>query len=703
MKRAILVLIHLLVYATIALTQEVPVSDSSKVNFLDQEWIMLVEEITENCENEEMAEKWQEMLSDLIENPIPLNSATKESLESIPFLSESQVEALSYYIYRYTPLVSLSELLLVEGMDEQTFRWLKPFVYLGKATAFPVEMPPLKKAFKFGKQEISFRMGRSIQEKKGYVNRNDSAGTTSYLGDPNHLFFRYGFNYKAKMQWGLILDKDAGERVWNSKKRGIDYASFHFLLKDQKRIKSLVIGDYNLKFGQGLVCASSFSLGKNLSGTTLELTGTPLSRHFSSSESRFFRGIGATFVLKPYIWKKPETKGQFGLEATTFASRKKMDAAIINQSFTSISTAELHRTKKESDLKDQLCLYTLGAHLSLRADYFQLGLTGIVYRFDANFNPEWKPYNMYYFRGSNGGNVSIDFRFRLKGIQFFGEWALDEKRNNALIAGCTFKPYGNLDISMLGRNYNPKYNAYFSNAFAEGTSTKNEKGFFTVMEWRFIKNFRLNAFYDVFIFPWLKYGVNTPSSGSDYALQTTWIPNSKSQVMVRFKVRRKKQNANLEDNVFPNMEDQLKNQTRLQIASAHGYWNLKTVLDGNSIESPSSGMVTIGFSLSQEINFLPAKMPFSFSIRYALFDTDHFDNRIYSYERDLPGTFSMTSFYGKGCRYSALLKYKCSKTVQLQFKVGHTAYRDRQIIGTALEEVQGNQLTDIKCLCTFKF
>jgi len=94
---------------------------------------------------------------------------------------------------------------------------------------------------------------------------------------------------------------------------------------------------------------------------------------------------------------------------------------------------------------------------------------------------------------------------------------------------------------------------------------------------------------------------------------------------------------------------------------------------------------------------------FSCSIRYALFDTDCFDNRIYSYEKDMPGVFSMTSFYGKGSRFSLLLKYRISKAFNLQMKVGHSFYRDRQQVGTALEQVEGNQLTDIRSMITWKF
>ena len=372
-------------------------------------WEILLEEMTENSENEGASENWQEILSMLAENPIPLNTATKEMLESIPFLRDDQTEALSYYIYRYGPLVSLSELLLVEGMDEQTLRWLKPFVYLEKPASFPIERPSLRKALKYGKQELSTRVGRSLQEKAGFVTSSDSTQTDkSFSGDPYQVNIRYGFNYKGKMQWGVVLEKDAGEKIWNKKNRGIDYASFHFVLKDQKRIKTLMLGDYHLKFGQGLVCANSFSLGKSATGTSVEQTGTTLSRHFSSSESNFFRGFGATFVLKPFISQNTGTKARFGLDMTTFASLRNLDAKISNNCFTTISTSELHRTTAESAVKDKLGQRTLGVHILIRTNLCQFGLTGLTYSFNASCNPEWKPYNSHSFRGRNGANLSID-------------------------------------------------------------------------------------------------------------------------------------------------------------------------------------------------------------------------------------------------------------------------------------------------------
>jgi hypothetical protein len=663
-----------------------------------QDWSLLLEEMLENYESEVPAEKWEEKLAELAENPIDLNSASKETLESIPFLNESQIEGLCYYQYRFGPMASLSELLLIEGMDEQTLRWLRPFVCLENATGSQSSKFSTKKALKFGKQEIRGRWGRSLQKKLGYTKSDKS-----YLGDPNQLGLRYGFNYKGNLQWGVVLEKDAGERLWSPKNGGIDYLSLHFLLKGQKRIKSFILGDYNLRLGQGLVCGSAFSLGKNTAGTALEQTGSTLSRHFSSSESGFFRGIGTTLILKPYTQKTFDSKSRFGLELTTFVSRKKIDAAVADQTFSTISSTGLHRTDQEAGIRDKLCLSALGAHLAFRTEYGQYGLTTLMYGFDSRSQPEPKPYNLYYFRGKRGGNLALDYRFRYRGMLFFGEMALDDRLEKAILSGISLKPCSTLDFSVLVRNFAPGYNAYFANAFSEGTATKNEYGLFATLEWRFIKKWRLNACYDLFVFPWLKYGVNAPSVGTDYSLQATWCPNSASQLQLRFKSKRKEKNADSNLQSIPPLEIEQKDQWRFQATTVSGSWSLKTVLDGNRLTRKTGKTCTWGFSASQEVSCSPKAGPFGFSLRYALFDTDDFDNRIYSYERDLPGSFSMNAFYGQGSRLSLLMRCRLTKQASLQLKAGHSFYRDRDQVGTALEQVEGYKLTDIRGMIAWKF
>lgn len=706
-KWTITICLSIPVFSISAQTQHLPKTNIDSVTFKGengQDWGSLIEEILENSEDEKDPTLWQDQLSDLADNPVSLNTATKESLESIPFLTEDQVEALSYYIYRYGPLVSLSELLLVEGIDEQTLRWLKPFVILGDPVKSSQKTLSLKKMLSYGKQEIRTSCGQFLQDKLGYKNAKENIlADSAYQGDPRQIRFRYGFNYKNKLQWGLIMEKDAGEKLWNKHNNGIDYTSFHLLIKDQRKLKELVLGDYNLRLGQGLVCSSYFSLGKNTSGSTIEQTGSIINRHFSSSESGFFRGLVLTYIIKPFTQPKDGRGAKYGIELTTFGSSKKIDGKITEGYFTTISSTELHRTQKEIDINDKIKLWAIGSHIVLRTEKGQFGITGLAYKFSAYFDPLWKPYNCFYFRGKQNGNLSVDYRALYKKALIFGEMAIDEKLKTAILAGLVLKPYSRLDISFLGRSYAPEYNAYYANAFSEGSAVKNEYGLFSSGEWRLFKRWRLNFYCDIYIFPWLKYRIDSPSTGYDYAFQATFKPSTESEILLRLKTKVKDINTTDSQSKLPLTESQDKKQIRLQLSSTQGSWGIKTLMDGNCVSILTNQSRTYGLSLSQEIDFSPFKRNFSISLKYTMFDTDNFDNRIYSYEKNYPGSFSIPSFYGEGDRFGFLLKYKFSSKLDIWVKIGHSAYSDRDCVGTGLEQVQGNSLTNISSMIRLKF
>ena len=50
--------------------------------------------------------------------------------------------------------------------------------------------------------------------------------------------------------------------------------------------------------------------------------------------------------------------------------------------------------------------------------------------------------------------------------------------------------------------------------------------------------------------------------------------------------------------------------------------------------------------------------PLRLSLRGTLFAVDDWDDRIYAYERDAPGAFSVPAFYGRGWKVSALAGWK---------------------------------------------
>lgn len=668
-------------------------TDSSATSIeKSEDWHILIEEMAENDINTEQLE---EALTELANNPVPLNNASREMLESIPLLNAEQVENLSYYLYRYGPIENISELMLVEGMDARTMRWLKPFVSIGSIQESPVVYPQMKKALSFGKQEFRWTMGSTFQQKQGYKNLSDS--TNRYLGDALHACFRYGFDYKDQLQWGVVLEKDPGERWWDNTQGGVDFTSFHVLLKDSKRKNTLIIGDYKVRFGQGLVCGSAFSLGKNSTGGVPELTGPFISRHFSSSELNFFRGAASRLTLKPAVMKDGR---RFGVDLSTFVSSRRLDSSVENGVFSSISETGLHRTYAEKDNQKKLRQSVIGSHLEFRWTSLTAGITAISWILDASPVENQEPWRLFNAKGKRGGNVSADFRTVWQGLLFFGEFALDQNGHTALLAGTSFKPHPRMSVSMLGRKYAKEYQAVFSNAFSEGTSTRNEEGLYASTDFQLAARVRFSGYLDVFRFPWLGYSVSTPSWGQEVAAELNTTVGRNGLVKLLLKSKTKEKNTSSSSLPIHPVQPYLKTQLRLQISNKQGIWSMKTLFYANNYRLGSQS--SNGYAVAQDLGLDPFGNRFSVLLHAVLFNTTSWENRIYLWEKDLPGAFSMPMLYGQGCRMSLFAKYNF-KNASLQLKLADSVQPGMEVLGVGPELVFGNRRTEARVQLSWKF
>ena len=96
-------------------------------------WDDFVDEFTTDDELAE-EENWTLFLEELKmrhEHPLNINTATREELSQLPFLSENQIEQIHAYIYLHGTLKSLGELRLIPLIDEDTRRKLGLFVFAG--------------------------------------------------------------------------------------------------------------------------------------------------------------------------------------------------------------------------------------------------------------------------------------------------------------------------------------------------------------------------------------------------------------------------------------------------------------------------------------------------------------------------------------------------------------------------------------------
>ena len=65
-------------------------------------WEELLDELYANTEeNTTVKEETFELLAGLAEHPLNINTATREEMECIPFLTAEQIEELQAYVYQY--------------------------------------------------------------------------------------------------------------------------------------------------------------------------------------------------------------------------------------------------------------------------------------------------------------------------------------------------------------------------------------------------------------------------------------------------------------------------------------------------------------------------------------------------------------------------------------------------------------------------
>ncbi|NMD00932.1 MAG: helix-hairpin-helix domain-containing protein, partial [Bacteroidales bacterium] len=460
-----------------------------------------IEEISSNTDKEVDLTTLYEDLTFYLNEPLNLNTATKDELDKLQLLSDFQINSLLQYIKDFGQLYSIYELLNVNGFNEEYVRLILPFVTVQKVDPFLSYDP--KKAIKYGRHKVFIRTQRVLQEQQGFSPISDSALAASpnsrYLGNPMHYYVRYNYTYKNKVSWGFTADKDPGEEFFKgTQKRGFDFYSAHLLVKDIGPIKTIVLGDYYAQFGQGLVMWSGYTFGKSSMVTNTRKRAQGLKKYSSADENLFLRGAGITLRYKKF-------------DLTTFASYKKIDAnmSLVDsitgeaEEVTSLQTSGLHSIPSEIQDRKALGETIIGGNLSFNSTYFRLGMTGLTYSYSAPLIKNPTVYNQYDFSGKQNSNVGIDYQFIIKNVTLFGEAAMSQNGGKAFLNSMLFSLSPQTSMAILHRHYERDYQALYAQTFGENSKIQNEDGMYigtTILPY---SRWRVSAYYDIFSFPWL--------------------------------------------------------------------------------------------------------------------------------------------------------------------------------------------------------
>lgn len=103
-----------------------------------------------------------------------------------------------------------------------------------------------------------------------------------------------------------------------------------------------------------------------------------------------------------------------------------------------------------------------------------------------------------------------------------------------------------------------------------------------------------------------------------------------------------------------------------------------------------------GFIIIQDAQLAPPDSRVNLTMRFAWFNTDGYNSRIYAWENDLLYTFAIPAFYGDGVRNYLNLKYKLTKNLEVWAKLANSLYPRLESIGSGHSEIAGNHKTELK-------
>ena len=425
----------------------------------------------------------------------------------------------------------------------------------------------------------------------------------------------------------------------------------------------------------------SLAFKKSADVVNIKRQSAVLRPYNSAGEINFHRGVGITL-------------GKKGWQATVFGSYKNIDANFIadtSQSqddfVSSLQTSGFHRTKSEVEDKGVQRQLAFGGNFSYQYKNLHIGINAIQYKFMLPIQKGNEPYNKFALAGSSFGNYSIDYSYTYKNLHFFGEAASTQKMDKAFVQGVLLSAANNVDISLFYRNIQRSYQSLYTNAFTEGTYPTNEKGLYTGISIKPAIAWRIDAYADFYSFPWLRFRVDAPSSGSDYLVQLNYKPNKQLEIYTRFRAESKRINVNPTDftlnPVIPQPRQSWRTHSVYKISPAFSLKNRVEVVwfdkKGDNKEQ--------GFLTYVDVAFKPALKPLSASLRLQYFETDGYNSRLYAYENDVLYSFSIPVFYEKGFRYYLNANYDLNKKMTVWFRVAQTLNPDRTTIGSGLDEI----------------
>jgi hypothetical protein len=618
-----------------------------------------------------------------------VNRCNYTDLSAIPFLTAQDAQAILDVRQRQTYIFSLNDLKPV--LSEETFSLISNFLTVDLRDTRMVNEPSFISDLRNGilwrtaRVEVINRTLLESPVRQGLING-------AYLGSSPKVYNRAQVFLSENFTVSALTEKDVGEQSL------ADFYSASVQIKNIYNLKTLVLGDYNLAFGQGLAIYSARLLFKSPESIfSVKPSARPLRLYGSTFEQNFFRGAAAEL--------------EFGkISVIGFWSNNFFTASQSDTSFTSFSTTGLNRSQTEISRKNNTQELTLGGHLSARVPLpvgaLKLGATYFTSRYSVPLVPASRFDNFFAFRGTEISVAAADLDAVWGRVNVFGEVARSiEQQATSFVAGVqtNWSERWRRDIRTVIaiRRLDERYFSPHAAVFAErGDDGQNENGIYFGASMRFSDDWSMRAYYDTFQFPFLNFLAVLPSSGDDLLMQLTWktIGTEKSKYSLSVLVQQKR---------FDDALTQVDDATReLRAAVPIVLRRLRT--DLNYLITPTFTLRTRGevkridktllngirtengWLIFQEIGYRTLRKNFAIDARLAFFSTESFDAAIYAFEDNLPLFPSVFAHAGRGRRLYLNFRYTIFGNTELGVRFANTFRDDVESVGSGNDRFNTN-------------
>ncbi len=663
-----------------------------------------------------------ELLTELRENPLDINSASAIDLKLIPSLSPLAADAIVRFRTENGPFPSIPVLREVEGITEAVFLEMRPYITIGETldltpltpSAYPA-VPRTSEILNNLRYTATQRFQRRLTLPSGFEGDDT---TRAYAGSPERIYTRLQARYRRNVSINVTLEKDPGEVFGFDGQPGYDYVSAHAAINGLGRIDALVVGDYAAEFGQGLVFWRSSGFGKGPDAARGPIrSGRGIRPYGSVEENRFLRGAAATIGVMPYLY------------VSAFGSRRTLDASVIL--FDSLDIADpdlpsgvtedfvtglgqdgLHRTSTEIERKDALGETLVGGAVEFRADSDnvagRVGVVGYRAQFDAPLVAGDRPDELFEFTGREAAMASFYFDLRTRTLQGFGEVARSPSGTIGGIAGLSAELGNQVDVLVLGRHYPRDFTTLHGYPFGERNGIgQNETGVYAGVRVQPFRTLTVAFYTDQYSFPWLRFSVPRPSRGHESLLFVEHKPRRWLRWYVQVRTETKEAGTDVPNGIPGSEVGGLLNETRQTLRlqgeyDANRSLTLRSRIEGSRFVAQDSDAPSYGVLLYQNVRW-QATGWLRLDARLTFFDTDDFNSRVYQYENDLTGVFAIPVLSGRGIRTYALATITLVEGLRLQIKLADTIFENVARVSSGNNEIEGNRVRDLGMSIRYTF